>query len=379
MACRLDGHVVSGEIFNTTNYSVHGWLEVRGWNHPLLLQLTGNCSDDLAGWHFRFESRSASSDSHAEAASPDLETLATQQVGPTGRITMVRRGDTARGNSEAVRPESCPDCPSVKTQGCLYLEWFSQNGRIVVEIADSDVEFVEFQELNVSGGGEHGAALRPEEPGEAGDSPESDEAELTASGDLGDGESFFSDAQPADDDDDEEEDPYDLFPRDLQLQLDLQASQTDWDWIEDEDKSRAIREMELMDDLIENSPGVVLSDLFDNPVKCPLPDELDDEQVEKALKSLLAELALFGIAMDVCPHFTPREVYRLLLHEVCQEERAYPELRNTQWVQHYSTSDYCKLCQAEFDQEFDDRESDAEGSFGELDPDEDDLDEDLPF
>jgi hypothetical protein len=115
---------------------------------------------------------------------------------------------------------------------------------------------------------------------------------------------------------------------------------------------------------------VPLNELFDGPLKCPLPDQLGDEEVEEALKRLLAQLALYGVALDVCEHFSPREVYRLLLEQVCTEERAYPELRNTQWVQHYSTSDYCEQCQAEMDREFEQQQNDPEGDWpGSEDPD----------
>lgn len=368
MAYWLGDYVVSGEIFNTKNHSVHGWLELRGWNHPLVLQLTGNCSPDLAGWHFRFEARTTGSGGTETA---DLDLLATQQIGPTGTMTVtprVRKADFLEGNSGQSRGRH----GASPAKRCLHLEWFSQNGRVVVELLDPVIEFVEFEDFNVRRNGP--AAVLPAEeeiPGRPGPNgapalpDEKDESDL---------EGLLSDFET-----EEEEDPYGLFPKDLQLQLDLGTPDTDWSSLEDEDKPQMIRDLELMDDLIENSPGVPLSELFDNPVKCPLPDQLDDEQVEAALKSLLAELALFGVALDICEHFTLRDAYRLLLEQICPEERAYPELRNTQWVQHHSTSDYCDQCQAEFDREFENYDRSLDENSGEEAGDWDETDGEIPF
>ena len=55
MTLRLSDLVVGGELFNTKHYSVHGWVQLRGQEHALHLELTGNCAPDLAGWHPRLE------------------------------------------------------------------------------------------------------------------------------------------------------------------------------------------------------------------------------------------------------------------------------------------------------------------------------------
>jgi hypothetical protein len=57
-------------------------------------------------------------------------------------------------------------------------------------------------------------------------------------------------------------------------------------------------------------------------------------------------LARCGVSLAVCHHFTPREAYRLLIEEICVEERAYRELQGTQWVQTFMTSEYCPQCEA---------------------------------
>jgi hypothetical protein len=108
-----------------------------------------------------------------------------------------------------------------------------------------------------------------------------------------------------------------------------------------------IRELELMDELIESGPGEPLGMLFDEPLRLPRPDGLDEVQAEQSLKVLLGQLALHGVAIDMCEHFTPLETYRWLVNDICQEETAYPALKGTQWVQHYSTFDCCPKCNSE--------------------------------
>ena len=109
-------------------------------------------------------------------------------------------------------------------------------------------------------------------------------------------------------------------------------------------------EMELMDHMIEHEDGEIINLIFDEPIRLPTPEELTtDEQAEGPLKVVLTRLALFGIALDVCEHYTPRMAYRYLVETMLPNERAYPQMRQTQWVQHFSTSDDCPDCQKEFE------------------------------
>jgi hypothetical protein len=111
--------------------------------------------------------------------------------------------------------------------------------------------------------------------------------------------------------------------------------------------------MELMDDCIEHAEGELLSDLIEGPLQLPRPEQIaSNEEAERVLKQLLARLARCGVALAVCHHFTPSDAYRLLIEEVCVEERAYRELQGTQWVQTFMTSEYCPKCEEEFEREY---------------------------
>jgi hypothetical protein len=358
MAVRLGDRVVCGEIFNTSYYSVHGWIQLRGRDQPIILQLTGNCEPDLAGRHIRFETPTPDAPPQsdpAEADASDLDFLATQQIGPTGTMTADRR----------VKVADCPptelylrctlgEPPPIEWKRCLYLEWFSQNGRVVVELPDPVIEFVEEEESRESD--------KSSPAGSNGCSAAGTDAISAADPSAGDDEpqqTEYLDAEVQDEEpgfdgelDAEDEDPYDLFPGDLLEQFETEARQVDRCLDGREETSQAMYEMELMDNLIESGPGVPLEEIFDGPLKLPRPDQVRDEgEAESALKTLLAQLALFGIALDVCRHYTPREAYRLLVEEICPEQTAYPELRDTQWVQHFMTSEFCPQCEAEAERE----------------------------
>lgn len=373
MALRLSDLVVCGEIENTTHYTVTGWLKFKNHPRPLRLQLTGNCSPDLQGRRLRFQTRDAEQLEEEEGGNADdlsrseiPANLAWQQIGPTGTMTADRQIKVAECSPDEWR-QRCKlgEPPPFEWKPCLYLEWFSQNGRVVLEMPDPVLKFLSQAEWEAddADGDPEGAAWDPDD---------ALFSELEDADDL----SFFDsaaldDGSELDDDDEEEEesadDPYHLVSDELQEQLDRQAAAMDRS-IRDEtdDDSRSLRELELMDELIESGDGQPISTLFDDPIKLPRPEQLSDEEVEQELKRLLAQLAVFGIALDVCEHFTPRDMYRLLLDEICTEENAYPELRNTQWVQHFMTSEFCEKCDAEFEKRLENKDR--------LDDDDDDAD-----
>jgi hypothetical protein len=361
MAWRLDDLVVCGEIINRRRYSTHGWVQLRGIEHPLRLELTGDCDADLRGRHLRFEAREGSPSQRPtdDTVPPNLKGIAWQQVGPTCQMTAERQ----------VRVPDCPleeflarsragDPPPTQWKRCLHLEWSSQNGRMVIELVDPVLEFIEWD----------GSMGADGEPPPADDDGESGGLQVTAIEVDEDGHFEISDMTPDGDDDESEleDDPYQLFSNDLQDELDRAADATDRALAADEagedavddhdadddDASEAIRELELMDDLIEHGEAEPVGLLFDTAVRLPRPDQLSDDEVEPALKTLLAQLALCGIALDVCEHYSPRDAYRLLIEEICVEQRGYRQLRGTQWVQHFMTHEFCPACEEKAERDY---------------------------
>lgn len=113
--------------------------------------------------------------------------------------------------------------------------------------------------------------------------------------------------------------------------------------------------MELMDDLIESGVGESLESILDGSTPLPDPDSLNENQAELVLRVLLARLALYGIAVDMCEHVTALGTYRMFRERMSADAHCHRELRGTSWVQHYSTYEYCEECQAEFDREWEAR------------------------
>jgi len=146
-------------------------------------------------------------------------------------------------------------------------------------------------------------------------------------------------------------------PDHLQRQLDAEAREIDRSiGAEDEEAARLMRETELMDYLITECDGQPIFTIFENPERLPKADDLSDGEAERLLKTLLGQMALFGIALDICEHCSPRDAYRFLVEEIAPEGTFHPEMRDTDWVQHFATSDVCPECEAEFEREFEEHE-----------------------
>ena len=346
MTLRLGDLVVSGEIDNTRPYSVCGWVKLRGQDHPLTLNLTGDAGAGLKGLRVRFEA--AGRNARQEFVSEEMsERLAWQQVGPTGLMSI----GPDRFGREAIS-----------------LEWHSQNGRVLLVLPCPALEVLPDEDDDDS----------PFAGIDDGDGDDEHEHDLFYG--AADGDDFDVPFGPAGFFDEDADDPYGLFPPELQDHLDDEADQVDRDVLPmfgdgsfgdlpfgdlpfgdgefddgDEDDLFAAQ-LERLEELIESGAGTPISQIFDPPLRLRPATQLDDDRVETALKLLLARLAEHGISLDVCEHYTPRQAYRYLLEDVCPNEVTHPELDATRWVQHFSTRDTCPACEAEFEKEYEEYE-----------------------
>ena len=336
MTLNLSEHVQSGEIINTRKNSVHGYLTLREFDRPLVLQLTGNCSADLAGLHIRFEAYSmppADSPPLTEDQANELR-LAWMQVGVPGKMTA---NHLASG---------------------LYLEWYGQNGHTIVEVKDAIIVHVEdgdevdeddlptedeLDEVDADGElenlREHLRDLEnlrdddePFEPGSQGVSFEpTDDADV---------EPWYR--GPIDDGDDED-DPFGLFPPDLDASLG--AASLPWNVELDE---ATLAQWKEWDEVFDGDKDVPLSSLFDPPIQLPPESALDDEQVARLFNTILMQLALHNVAFHMCEHFTPRTGYSLLVDQILREHGTHPELPRIGYTMNFDSSEYCAECAAEF-------------------------------
>jgi hypothetical protein len=84
-------------------------------------------------------------------------------------------------------------------------------------------------------------------------------------------------------------------------------------------------------------------------------------------------LALLGVAVAVCEHFSPRLAYRMIAEEVLPKYGVHPRLPQIGWVQHYDTSEFCRKCEERFDREYEQRRQKEEQGGADPPPGNDDV------
>ena len=137
MAWRLYEHVLRGKIDNRTRGRVTGEVWLAGIDHPLMLELTGDCAPDLAGCELSFDN---------PAPIPmTTKPPAPQQRGPAGDITAARKVRVFDVPiEEALAMSRRGERPPEHMANAVYVEWFSErSGRVVIESADYRLQISE--------------------------------------------------------------------------------------------------------------------------------------------------------------------------------------------------------------------------------------------
>lgn len=348
MALRLGEYVLRGEIDNRRRYATTGWLELRGSGDVLRLELTGDLDEDLKGKLVRFEcSKSGYKSLEEKAADPGQ--FPDRYVGATGEMTAEHRVKLFDCPIEEfyLRCKMGEPAPTFWRR-CLYLEWFGNCGRVLVELADATVWIVEGDEdsermlrlPDITEGPEELEAAEDEEAG----APEIEVVEIQRLDD----ETMRvtrSVATEQESDSSDEEDPYSLFSDDFKEMLGVSGKQ------EGEGEAMFLEEMETMEEIWEGkAKGDRLGALLG-----PAPDweKASDEAVEAALKAAIGALGLYNVAYHVCEHMSPREACRYLFEELGDCE-VHHQMQGTSWFSHFSTHEGCKQCEEEFTKEWED-------------------------
>jgi hypothetical protein len=357
MALRIHDLVEWGELFNTRKNSVHGLVQLRGMEVPINIDLTGNCDPDLAGWHIRFEpTPDYKRDDDHEI---DVNMIQAHQIGVPGNMTaarLVKHFDCSI--KEFLVRANLGEPPPTRWVRSLYLEWYSQNGRVVLELPDPEIEFVERVDLTgVPMTDEATELVIPPDDWE----PDAGNLEITSLQTNDEGETEIRRdvyGKPAEDETCScRGDEYGLIPPEVQRILDRQSAAADRAAAGIESDEDLTLEDELMDALIESDCDIPICSIFDEPMRLPAWQDLDERKADLALRSLLTQLAMLGIAFHMCEHFTSLEAYRLLVEKVLWEGRAYPQLRGTGWVTNFMTSEWCEKCRAEMEREFEEMDA----------------------
>jgi hypothetical protein len=273
----------------------------------------------------------------------------------------------------------------------LFLEWFSQNGRTVIELVDPIIEFIQEEQPSAEM-----EALAMELDDELDDDLDEDDlddddfddddlndedldgddsdADSLSTSDDGRGGAWGDSAFGEGENDD---DPFGLFPKGLEAELDKSAHASSWT---PEPDDETLQQWEEWDEIVDGTKDVPLSSLFDPPLKLPPADSLDDQQVVCQLNLILSRLALHNIAFHMCEHFTPRNAYKLLLETILPEESTHPELPRIGFTMNFDTAESCDECAAEFERRDAERKAKRQhDSQSEPTDEDDDLDDDAPF
>jgi len=341
MAFCLSEYVCSGEIVNTLKNSVHGYFAFHGCDRPVILQLTGNCGEELKGRHLRFEVRPSSANEELTVTEDDIDQmhLAWIQIGVPGEMRIRRTPETLDRSTENTKTsDASGDKRSSRFQPCLHLEWFGPNGHTVIQLVDPLIEFVdeEHQAADIDAlTAESGEASPWDDPHHESSSASNDQMEDIDAGDWTDPAFYESD-----------DDPFHLFPQDLESRLDSSLPQSPWNAELDDN---TLAQWKDWDEVVDGTKDVPLSSLFDPPLKLPPAEAMDDEQVARQLNRILSRLALHNVAFHMCEHSTPRSAYKLLLERILPEQSTHPELPRIGFTMNFDTSEFCEECDAEFE------------------------------
>jgi hypothetical protein len=340
MAFRLEDFVIAGVIYHIHPLCVHGRLLLRGRETPILVELTGAPSEDLRGRSFEFEVPQ-NDRMPTEEDRQRLARFCDQQIGPVGDMTAaLRRKSFDCSVEEFFQRSDQGDPPPAHWRRCLYLEWFSQNGRVVIELLDPTMKFINPHEASA-------------------DSDDDALPELADGGDHGEFENaeacLADDFEPPSEYDPQDESPsntrdesYGLIPEDLDRELERAARRVDREIAaKSDDDPDPQTEVKRFNDLIENGEGTLIRDLLEH-LELPAPNpQLTEEEAQMALNAALGQLALFSVAYHICDHCSIVDAYRIFMEKLCPHCSVFPEMGGTSFVQHYSTSDFCDTCRGE--------------------------------
>jgi len=342
MAFRLSDLVVAGFFMNSHRNSTHGRLLLRGGEMVIAFELTGAPSPDLRGRKLEFEVPG----NDREPSDEDRRLVAQfhpQQIGPTGKMTAARKVRVFDCSTEEfLRRSDLGEQPPTHWEDCLYLEWFGQNGRVVIELP--------FSKLDILSEDEIAARDQAEQESFDAEMQEMEKRRLEKStgetiDEPSDDDIYSPDEDLISEPEEESEAEYGLIPADLASELERKARRTDREISgESEDTIKALEETELMDEMLEHGEQTPLMEFLADLQLPSVAAVRTEEQAETALKMALAKLALAGVAFHVCEHCTCREAYRIFIEEVCEKCGHYRPLIGTGWVQNYCASDYCTQC-----------------------------------
>lgn len=320
MAFRLSDFFLGIYLDNTRRNSTHGQLLLKGMEAPVVIQLTGDAGETLKG---RAISVQARDEGTAERAPKGL---AMNQIGATGTMGL-RMAKIPRGKIEEI---DWTKGFEFDWKPLLYLEWFSQNGRVVLELPDPDIALVEGQpvpDLDLP----RVELVEEDEAGEPGEFPPDPSG------------AFGGNAES-----------------DLDGYLEALNRQTEASYRGEADgddegghEAGLTDELEICELLLNHEESEYVGS-FLKPRSLPPLEEVDEESAGELVKNILSELALRAIAVHLCEHCTMRQAYGYILTEILHEERVHPDIGGGGWTVNFNYGETCPKCGEEIDERWGD-------------------------
>ena len=110
---------------------------------------------------------------------------------------------------------------------------------------------------------------------------------------------------------------------------------------------------QFLDELSDGSCDLPIISLLESPPAHDLPGSMRPNEVQETLRDLIAQLALLGVSVNICPHFSAERALGWLVEEVVFEEQVHPRMVCHGYVSFYMTSDRCGQCSLEFGRDAD--------------------------
>jgi len=351
MALRIENIVEYGQLNNTKKNSTFGWLRLRGSEMDHYIELTGDMSPDLRGKRISF-SPNPEVPVYTTAADEAIshKSIHPHQIGSTGDMTAadwVKLVDCPV--DELINRAKSGEMPPSRYVRRLYLEWFSQNGRVVIELADPLLE----EYVGEENGEEKWVPMEPltGKPDDDFDAMEKDDLAAEVREQIPFGQDYKAGRRDGSLNIRQLTDPEaaEEFAEQVEHYRSLQPPPSNEDEAEsDYNLEEDLLELNYMDDVVEGKydDDPLLASVLDIPEI----DGLTDTQAEAKLKEVLGMLAMYGIAIHICEHFTAKDTLRIIRDDYGLESRIHPGFVGSGWVQNFNTGESCPKCDAEFEE-----------------------------
>ena len=104
---------------------------------------------------------------------------------------------------------------------------------------------------------------------------------------------------------------------------------------------------DVLEQALESEEEQPIGSLISPPIELPPADQMAPRELHQRLKEALGRLALLGICVDLCEHYTVRDAYQLVRDTIWWEETTHPQLARSGYLMHYLTFDHCRRCRQE--------------------------------